>query len=187
MTVWFRIFGLGRGPWRFLSGGPATALARRFLTSTRLDFQLDWDGLVYGFGLSLPAVRFSASSSETWPLSILSSALLLNFLSLPGSHLKLDEQNVPADLTSVCLRTPGRITCFPLTFHIIISLDSGQTWRPNPRHCSCVYIGCCGNSTEATFSLQQQKDKRGSCCTSSNFPSARYWDASVWGGTLLTG
>lgn len=37
----------------------------------------------------------------------------------------------------------------------------------NPRHCSSVYIRCCGNGTVVTFGLQQQADKR------ANGPAAR--------------
>lgn len=48
-----------------------------------------WVGFVYGFQPSLYVFRLCISSSETWPLSILGLALLVNLWSLPGSNLKL--------------------------------------------------------------------------------------------------
>lgn len=94
LTVWFIIFSFVRRPWRVLSGGPATVSGAWTGTCVGYwgelcDLVLIWDGFVYGFRLSLYVFRLCISSSETWPLSILSLALLVNLLSLPGSNLKL--------------------------------------------------------------------------------------------------
>lgn len=89
------MFSFVRRSWRVLSGGPATAsglngnMCRFWGELWFCAFVLAWGGFVYGFRLCLCVFRFCVSSSETWPLSILSLAWLVNLLSLPDSNLKL--------------------------------------------------------------------------------------------------
>lgn len=62
----------------------------RLLRWPLYDFTLAWDGFVCRFLLSLSMFSgYVFLFSVTWPLSILSLALLVNLLSLPGSNLKL--------------------------------------------------------------------------------------------------
>lgn len=94
LSVWFIIFSFVRRSWRVLSGGPATVSGAWTGTCVGCrgelyDFVLVWDSFVYGFWISLCVFRLCVPSSETWPLSILSLALPVNLLSLPGSNLKL--------------------------------------------------------------------------------------------------
>lgn len=95
-----------------------------------------------------------------------SLVLLVNLLSLPGSNpsytcllpCELDEQNEPAD-----------IIFFTSAFETMIHTDFSYHYQfvfcsdllDDPRHCSSVYVGCCGNSPAVTLGLQQQTDKRG--------------------------